>query len=99
MVSVSLPAGHLFDFDHDRAAAHNSEINICPHCFFTLIALILFLRTADCGLRTADCGLRTMIVNCGAAGSGLLIEDPAHHVSDLFRVLAGDALVNPGVFV
>ena len=92
MVSVSLPAGHLFDFDHDRAAAHNSEINICPHCFFTLIALILFLRTADCGLRT-------MIVNCGAAGSGLLIEDPAHHVSDLFRVLAGDALVNPGVFV
>ena len=92
MVSVSLPAGHLFDFDHDRAAAHNSEINICPHCFFTLIALILFLRTADCGLQT-------MIVNCGAAGSGLLIEDPAHHVSDLFRVLAGDALVNPGVFV
>ena len=53
MVSVSLPAGHLFDFDHDRAAAHNSEINICPHCFFTLIALILFLRTADCGLRSS----------------------------------------------
>ena len=46
MVSVSLPAGHLFDFDHDRAADHNSEINICPHCFVTLIALILFLRTA-----------------------------------------------------